>query len=82
MGWEVGGRFKREGIYVYVKVKVLVLQLCSTLCNPMADPLQAPLSMEFSSKNTRVGCHSLLQTMFPTQRLNVGLLHCRQIPSI
>ena len=35
--------------------------------------------MEFSGKNIRVGCHSLLQGIFPTQGLNLGLLHCRQI---
>ena len=31
-------------------------------------------------KNTGVHCHSLLQRIFPTQGLNPGLLHCRQIP--
>ena len=30
-------------------------------------------------KNTGVGCHSFLQGIFPTQELNQGLLHCRQI---
>ena len=30
-------------------------------------------------KNTRVGSLSLLQRTFPTQELNPGLLHCRQI---
>ena len=30
-------------------------------------------------KNTGVGCHSLLQGIFTTQRSNLGLLHCRQI---
>ena len=30
-------------------------------------------------KNTVVGCHFLLQGIFPTQKLNPGLLHCRQI---
>ena len=30
-------------------------------------------------KNTGVNCHSLLQSIFPTQRSNLGLLHCRQI---
>ena len=30
-------------------------------------------------KNTDVGCHSLLQGIFPTQVLNLGLPHCRQI---
>ena len=29
-------------------------------------------------KNTGVGCHSLLQEIFPTQGLNPGLPHCRQ----
>ena len=29
-------------------------------------------------KNTGVGCHSLLQGIFVTQRLNLDL-HCRQI---
>ena len=30
-------------------------------------------------KNTGVGCHALLQGIFPTQWSNWGLLHCRQI---
>ena len=33
----------------------------------------------FPGKNTGVGRHSLLQGIFPTQGLNPGLLHCRQI---
>ena len=34
---------------------------------------------DFPSKNTGVGCHFLLQEIFLTQRLNPGLLHCRQM---
>ena len=30
-------------------------------------------------QNTGVGSHSLVQGIFPTQGLNSGLLHCRQI---
>ena len=30
-------------------------------------------------QNTGLGSHSLLQEIFPTQGLNPGLLHCRQI---
>ena len=33
----------------------------------------------FFLKNTVMGSHSLLQGIFPTQGLNPGLLHCRQI---
>ena len=34
---------------------------------------------DFPGKNTEVGCHFLLQGIFPTQGSNPGLLHCRQI---
>ena len=40
---------------------------------------QVFLSMESLGKNTRVGCHSLLQGIFLTQGSIPGLLHCRQI---
>ena len=40
---------------------------------------QAPLSMEFSRQDTGVGCHFLLQGIFPTKGSNLGLLHCREI---
>ena len=30
-------------------------------------------------KNTGVGCHTLLQGIFPTQGLNPGLLYCRSL---
>ena len=35
----------------------------------------APLSWNFPGKNTRVGCHFLLQGIFPPQRLNLRLLN-------
>ena len=34
---------------------------------------------DFPGKNTGVGCHFLLQGVFPTQGWNLGLLYCRQI---
>ena len=33
---------------------------------------------DFPGMNTGVGCHFLLQRIFPTQGLNLGLLHYRQ----
>ena len=44
---------------------------------PWTIAYQGPLSMGFS-RNTGVGCHFLLQEIFPTQGLNPGLPHCRQ----
>ena len=32
---------------------------------------------DFSGKNIGVGCHSLLQGIFPTQGSNLCLLHCQ-----
>ena len=48
---------------------------------PWSAAHQAPLSVHGDSpgKNTGVGCHTLLQGIFPIQRLNPGLPHCRQI---
>ena len=34
---------------------------------------------DFPRKDTGVGCHFLLQGIFPTKGSNLGLLHCRQI---
>ena len=45
--------------------------------NFIKDRLLCPWNA--SGKNTGVGCHSLLQGIFPTQGSNMGLLHCRQI---
>ena len=49
-----------------LKVKVLVTQLYRLFVTPWTIPHRAPLSMEFSRKNTGVGCHSLLQGIFLT----------------
>ena len=59
-----------------LKVHVLVIQSCQALCDSMVCP------WNFPSKDTGVGCHSLLQGIFPTQRSNPGLLHCRQIKMV
>ena len=34
---------------------------------------------DFQGRSTGVGCHFLLQGIFPTQGLNPGLSHCRQM---
>ena len=61
--------------------KVLVAQLCLTLCNPKdCSPLGSSVYGDSPGKNTEVGCHALLQGIFPTQGLNpcfLWLLQCR-----
>ena len=40
---------------------------------------QAPCPWNSPGKNTGVGCHFLLQGIFPTQGSNLGLVHCKQM---
>ena len=79
MGW--GGRWEggsRWGTHVnpwliHVNVWQKPLQYCKVIS------LQLIKISEKKKKNTVVDCYSLLQGIFPTQELNLSLLHCRQI---
>ena len=57
----------------------LVIRCVWLFTTPRTVAHQAPLSTEFSGKNTGVGCHALLQGIFPTQGSNPGLQYCRWI---
>ena len=58
----------------------LVAQSCPTLWDPMdCSPPGSSVHGDSPGKNTGVGCHALLQGIFPTQGSNPGLLHCRRI---
>ena len=58
----------------------LVAQSCLTLCDPMdCSPPGSSVHGDSPGKNTGVGCHAFLQGIFPTQRSNPGILHCRRI---
>ena len=47
--------------------------------DPWTIVCQAASPWTFPGKNTGVGCHFLLQGIFPTQDSNLSLLLCRQI---
>ena len=58
----------------------LVTQLCPTLCDPMdCSPPGSFVHEDSPDKNTQVGCHALLQGIFPIQGSNLGLPHYRWI---
>ena len=60
-----------------VKVKSLSrVRLFATPCIVACTKLFCP--RDFQGKCTGVGCHFLLQGIFPTQGSNRGLSHCRQ----
>ena len=47
---------------------------CVQLCDPHGSH-----GSSVPGRNTRVGCHALLQEIFPNQGSNPGLANCRQI---
>ena len=69
---------KMEGKAV-MKVKALVAQSFPTLRPHGLQPARLLCPWNFPGMNTGVGCHALLQEIFPTQGSKPGLLHCRQI---
>ena len=61
-------------------ILLFIAQLCQTLCDPTNySPPGSSVHGDSPGKNIGVGCHALLQWIFPTQRSNPGFLHCRQI---
>ena len=61
-------------------VQCIVAQSCPALCNLMdRGTWQAQVHGDSPGNNAGVGCHALLQGIFPTQGLNPGLPYYRQI---
>ena len=71
--------------YTHAHMGVCVCVSCSVVSNSLQPhglhPPGSSVHEDSPSKNTGVGCHSLLQGIFPTQKSNPGLLQadCRQI---
>ena len=60
---------------VCVCVHAKSLQSCPTLCNPMdCSPPGSSIHGDALGKNTGVGCHALLQGIFPIQGSNLSFL--------
>ena len=62
-----------------VLVEVLITKSCLTLGPRGLQPARLLCPWDSPDQNTGVGCHSLLQGIFPTPGSNPGLPHCRQI---
>ena len=60
-------------------VGVSLSSVCDSLRCYGLQPARLLCPWSFPGKNTGMGCHSLLSGIFPTQGLNQGLLHFRQI---
>ena len=67
-------------VEVSSRVYVLSCLIVSGSLRPHGlQPARLLCPWDSPGKNTRVGCHALLQEIFPTQGSNQGLEHCRQI---
>ena len=72
-------------IYEENKIRLFVLVLVSHSVVPDSlrphglQPTRLLCPSDFPGKDTGVGCHFLLQGIFPTQGSNPGLLNCREI---
>ena len=64
-------------------LRLSIVVVCSIMSNSLKphglEPARLLCPWDSPGKNTGVGCHALLQGIFPTQESNQGLLHCRQI---
>ena len=56
--------------YIYICMKVLLVQSCPTLCDPMDCSLRGFSVHGIFQEEYWVGCHFLLQQIFPTQGVN------------
>ena len=64
-------------------VLCLVAQSCPAPSDPMdCSPPGSSVHGDSPGKNTGVGCHALLQGIFPSQGSKPGLQHCRQVLTI
>ena len=59
-------------------MKVKSLSRVQLFATPWTVPARLLHPWDFPGKNVAVGCHFLLQGIFPTQGSNLSLLHCRQ----
>ena len=74
------GEFMSHQICGVFSIACLVTQSCLTVCDPKdCSPPGSSVHGDSPGMDTGVGCHVLLQGIFPTQGSNPGLSHCRQI---
>ena len=75
-----GKSHEQRNLARYSPVLCLLAQSCLTLSGPMDCSLPgSSVHADSPDKNSAVGCHALLQGVFPTQGFYPGLLHGRQI---
>ena len=73
----IGNVFHNKSTHARVPLLVLLPLQCLLITEDL-QPTRLLCPWDFLGKSTGVGCHFLLQRIFPTQGLNPGLSHCKQ----
>ena len=73
---------KLFSVSLYIYNAGLVTKSCPILATHGLQPARLHCPWDFPGRDTGVGCHFLLQGIFPTQKSNPGLLHCRWTPAL
>ena len=68
------GRVEPRRFTCPTNINLCSVAVISNSMRPMNRSLPRSFSWKFTGKNTGVGCHFLLQRIFPTQGSNLGLL--------
>ena len=78
---ESGHKIRNRTLNISQKVKCesITLSHVQLFVTPWTGAQQLLSPWNSPGQNTGVSCHFLLQGIFPTQRLNLGFLHCKQI---
>ena len=76
-------------VYISISCTIKTIWKCKWSHSVVSDSIDCSLPLtvayrllhpwDFPGKSTRVGCHFLLQGIFPTQGSNLGLPPCRQM---
>ena len=79
LAWRIPGTGEPGGLpSVGLQSRTRLKRLSSSSSNSRLYPVKLLCPWDSPSKNTGVGCHTLLQGIFPTQGSNLGLLYGRQ----
>ena len=84
--WNWTYQYKLMGFNIYLSISIIYLAIYLSIQRqklkeiklfvPIYSPPGSSVHGDSPGKNTGVGCHALLQGIFPTWGLNLGLLHC------
>ena len=79
-GMEFSQKIKNRTLYTTCKSESVSYSVVFNSLQPRGlQPVRLLCPWDFPDKNTGVGCHFLLEGIFPTQGSNPCLLHCWQI---